>query len=511
MHPSSESPDVVAANGGHSSVPAAEPDALSPCPNVEARFDDRPCWYPGEVMDIPVFAKDDDPVPVRFEDGGERSVPLKWIRRAPVSMPDPAWAPQSGERVEVYFAATSDAPRHWMTGIISHVEEGFHFINFPPHSGEHCQQMIFEKEHLRPVYEESPIDLTKLSRHLQPLPTELHNWAVSADGRACFLQVREQAALLQIQVRDGDKLLLLGTTEAIKRAELMLKVHIKHQKEIQVFQERRERRLKLLEERRVKYESSLTCEFEADQSVVGVMIGKSGENLARISKQFGVEIRVLPAGAEGSTHRIVRIFGESNDSVQAARQELEYLSHSYPVERNIWHWMLNQQGVSTNDLKRKTGVKQATYDDAQQCVVLQGKKAAIDDAIMLLDSHKEYFMVYENMNKESEEIQHRFEDLEVRAGPRGGPRGPRGGRGGRGRGLPEPGGSDASADADRGGANPEHGHGRGGPPRGGRGGPHYGPNQLPLRGGGGRGRGGPPRGGHRGRGSNGMMTAEGAA
>lgn len=135
---------------------------------------------------------------------------------------------------------------------------------------------------------------------------------------------------------------LVGRQRDIHRAKLLLDVHVKHQKEIQGFHDKRQAMLEVsalpmggvlhpftpqaMSSRREKLESQESTSFNIGAELVGVMIGKNGAHISRVIKDYGVEVNVADKGtAKDPQTRKVVIYGPTVGAVNKARAELEYL------------------------------------------------------------------------------------------------------------------------------------------------------------------------------------------
>eukprot|EP01071_Lankesteria_metandrocarpae_P005812 Lankesteria_metandrocarpae@DN4136_c0_g1_i1.p1 len=151
-----------------------------------------------------------------------------------------------------------------------------------------------------------------------------------------------------------------------------------------LFLENRERRLKLLEERRSRYEDSVQCEFTADEAIIGLIIGKQGEKLTRVARENKVEIRVLPD--DGGLRRI-RIYGTDNLCVERARNLLEYVHEEYCVPEIMISWITSKKGgVSIREVQQKSRLHSAWFDDINRIVCLCGLRQSVNHAVKLLNN-----------------------------------------------------------------------------------------------------------------------------
>merc|ERR1712087_57266 len=76
-------------------------------------------------------------------------------------------------------------------------------------------------------------------------------------------------------------------------------------------------------------------------------------------------------------------------------------------------WMLGKGNKEVQAIAKKAGLAYLRWTGT--ALELCGGKRSIEDAIMLLDSHNEYFHVYEEMNRQNQEIEKSFEALDEAA------------------------------------------------------------------------------------------------
>merc|ERR1711972_740036 len=70
-------------------------------------------------------------------------------------------------------------------------------------------------------------------------------------------------------------------------------------------------------------------------------------------------------------------------------------------------------GREVIEISRSTGLAHARW--RENILELCGQRQCIDDAIQLLDNHNEYFIVFEEMDRQEDEIQRSFEALDAAA------------------------------------------------------------------------------------------------
>jgi len=146
--------------------------------------------------------------------------------------------------------------------------------------------------------------------------------------------------------------------------------------------EKRERRLKLLEDRRVRYEKTVHYEFTADEKLIGLIIGKQGEKLQRVASNFKVELRVLP---EDHGFRRVRIYGNDEQSVRQALSELEYIVYEYPVCGQPG-WASGRKSQQLREIAQRSGLHSAWFNEESSSIILCGLRPAIERGFSMLAS-----------------------------------------------------------------------------------------------------------------------------
>ncbi|KAF4695319.1 fragile X mental retardation [Perkinsus olseni] len=366
-------------------------------PLVEIRDETAPQkWFEGYLADVDVAKK---MITVAFQDDvwGPKTVPMSQARLVP-SLTSKAlssayeYMPREGDTVEVRSPATGHAPVSWWSG---------------------------------------PTSLSDLSSETVKVPKVLGDWIMSDDGQGCLNQVAIKSGLLKITPRadqkTGPSVTLIGSQRDIHRAKLLLDVHVKHQKEIQGFHEKRQA---MLDE---------SASFNIDSDLVGVMIGKNGAHINRVIKDYGVEVNVADKGtARDPKSRRVVIYGPSVDAVNKARAELEYLTERYPIPQDCIGWVIGRRFATLHEIADSANLNYARLDEStgSPCLVLSGRRQDLDDAKLLLDSHLQYHDVFEDMAKESRELGDEFYRLGDGPGPRRGKgkgKGKGGGGGGKGR------------------------------------------------------------------------------
>ena len=352
-------------------------------PKVEVRREVG--WAEARVLDVDLKTRT---VLLKCGDSEELRVPGSSVRKS-VLIDTRTWEPIVGEEIEV--RSVVDKTTTWSIGRIRSVKGEFYFVNY-----ETSQTVIVEKEALRPVSVERGLNLAIFDRYEISFDKILKDWIQSNEALGIFSQVCLKANLLHVGVVK-DEIVLIGEEGSIRRGKLLLEIHLKHQRELQYIQERKSRKQKYLEERDAAHSEFYHTEFSAPSGLVGLIIGKAGSNIQKISRKHEVEIQVL---GDGLNERKVRISGPQQEMVEAAREDIEYIFREYKVSDGMAGWILGKRMHNLDEWREKSGVFSMRFRDNKKCIEIIGLKRQVEDALILLDSHAEYFHIYQSLDKQ---------------------------------------------------------------------------------------------------------------
>ncbi|CAE7455239.1 pho2a [Symbiodinium microadriaticum] len=330
----------------------------------------------------------------------------------------------AGAEVEVRFPATEDGPAHWSAGSISHnacEQEGRIFVIVEG------REVAVALDAVRAPSQQVPLNPLAFTRAAVPVGKELHGWLSLPDARGCLEQVRSTTGLHLatpgvehphggngVVVQELDAVILIGGEAAIARASMVLKIHLMHQAEVEAFHRRRAKKLAQLKELEAKgLGEDARLSFEVDADLIGRTCGRGGERVKKVEKEFNVEVRIqeTPQDADPSEPRKILIYCDSDADAEGARRELELRKQLYalPAERITWFQRSDNRLIQ--DVTRKAGLAAATWTESG--LELCGQQSSLEDAVLLLDSHNEYFLVYREMDREQFMISQSFEACAV--------------------------------------------------------------------------------------------------
>jgi len=250
----------------------------------------------------------------------------------------------------------------------------------------------------------------------------------------------------------------------------------------------------------------------------GILIGKKGENLKKVEKQFKVTIRIEDENSEkdaaagkrrtgplkGATLQVV-LSGESPGAVAAAARELDFVVEHIEVPAEMAGWAVGRGGKHLNHIRELTTVAVLNFDrgdrkkankekDGDQSeeealadegedeedgakkekppagpckFEIKGQRESVADAKLCIETHLGYYPVYQEMQEDEEVVNKQILEAQGFLGrsarrPRqdGVGAGGRGAKGGGGRGRGRGSSNSEGGGAGRGGASGRGGGGR---------------------------------------------------
>lgn len=395
-----------------------------------------PTWYEATLRDVvggcAVVSFDDNVWP-------DREVPCSSVRPCPPECTNLVWTPQEGQAVEIHVAPSDQSPEGWTRGLVTVTREDEVEVTLDAHGA--C--VVIQVALLRPPNRQQPLDVLSLHRHALPIESALRPWLASRDAWGCTENVRSMAGLAYagagntdcgMAVRDADgvailpgtekgvavddgplnAVLLLGTPEAIKVGSMLIKIHVTHQLQLEAFNGRRHKKLAIIERALQSsggYKAGRT-EFKVDADLVGRTLGKGFERVKKIEAEFGVEVWMVDAVREGEPS-VIRILSDSQEDVDCAREKFELVCSEYVIDEAKIGWTLGKGFSEVTSLEKKTGLQSTRWTG--EALELCGTRRSVEDATMFLDARLEYFSAYEDMRRETDEIQQSHKALDAEA------------------------------------------------------------------------------------------------
>lgn len=141
---------------------------------------------------------------------------------------------------------------------------------------------------------------------------------------------------------------------------------------------------------------------------MGLAIGTNGVNIQQARRIEGVT-DILVEESRGETPATIKVFAESPDAAQKARDILEYGTDTVDVERFCVGKIIGKMGHTIQEIVDKSGVirVQITGDEQADPVpfMFTGTKIAIDHAKFLVEFHIHQIKSMEHLREEVDDLQ----------------------------------------------------------------------------------------------------------
>jgi len=375
----------------------------------------------------------------------EITVDVKDVRRppTPVDQAKP-FRPQQGDEVEV--RSDSDAepggetailhPCWWIASVTIAKGEFYH-VKYK--GWEKRFDEIVELDRLRPHSKEAG-ELMNIEKFMLPVPQVLQQWVHNPDHLREHIKEKCGAwglALAKPKGKSGKKgdqgisLMLLGTRSAYNKAEMLLKLHAKHQNGLKSLKDEAAQLEHTLQSERQKRGNSIVEEFAVDHDLIGMIVGKKGSNIRKAEMDSGVHSAVV------EDDKVV-IHGPDRESVAMCRAMLEMAKEEVEVSQKELGWIIGKRGANIRELMTETGVNRAeVLKNATPTIQLIGTQASVEKAKMWLQCHTEYLAEMMQQEADNNELRGELDRTALvqrrgKGGYQGGSQGGYGGKGGRG-------------------------------------------------------------------------------
>jgi len=378
-------------------------------------------YTPGVLKDI----KNDQYLVDLGKPAGEQWVNWALVREAPAACAE--FVPELDSIVE----AKKTGGNVWYEARVKSVKGGFTVVSY---LGPDLGEEIVEFPDFRPAYSRvtparsRPLFVKQIFQLTDP---KVHQWFKANEQRVVSDVCNKSRVISLVVERNVAQIRILGTEKAIANAKMLIELHGKHVSDMQRVYSEREQLSAKLQQERDRLTTGCRLDFPIERELIGLVVGKNGATIQAARKATGVHrVEVDPDGP-----RVV-IIGPTQESIEAAREMLEFVTQRVSVKPEQIGWLIGRNGRNFRELQEKTKVTRLNIDKSCGQVVLVGTKGAVEAALLYMDTHLQYLSDFESEARESEKLRRELRGMAVSEEdpPYLGGKGGRGGKGAKGEG-----------------------------------------------------------------------------
>jgi len=365
---------------------------------IEVRDAEQKCYIPAKLIDM-LGEK------YQVQLGSDENT-KRWVRWELISEESEATDFTVKQDSVVEVLCTDDGSA-WYDADVKSIKGAFHVVQFCGSGKEE----IVEKERMRPArgaqqQRTKPLFVKQLFPLRDP---KMHDWFLQPEGQAALQETCAKARVLTLAVDPKTpQIRMLGTEKALHMAKILLDLHGRHIETLLAARKTREELASRMSSEQEKLGSGCRLDFPIERELIGLVVGKNGKQIRETKKATGVYTIEI----DEKQVRVV-VIGPTQESIEAAREMLEFVSEKVPVESSQVGWLIGRNGNNFKELQDKTKVTRLNVDKQKNEVVLVGTKTAVEAARLYIETHLTYLTNFENEERESQKLRQEIRSMSL--------------------------------------------------------------------------------------------------
>lgn len=247
-----------------------------------------------------------------------------------------------------------------------------------------------------------------------PLNSEMFEYFQRGEETYKVLQESIPNILVKLDPTTKELVIKSFSTSAIKKVDILKDAFMSNSRQkIQMLQRQEEQKKMLSLHEPTHDAASFYVEFDVSTAFMGLAIGAQGANIHNARNIDGIKEITLDETMRDQGFCKFKIYSESAEASEQARNMLEFLSQHKMVPQNKVGQVIGKQGKTIQDIVDKSGVVrvQIGEESPEQGMVpftFTGTREAIAYAELMVEFHLKHIIEMDEIRAEEEEIRRKM-------------------------------------------------------------------------------------------------------
>lgn len=301
----------------------------------------------------------------------------------------------SGDSCEVLSKANGDGPFGWWPATIQMSKGDFFVINYKVNGQDANYSDIVSIDKIRCPNTNPPITYSMFKRIELGVDKDIEEVCSNPANHKDFKRT-SGAAVVRYDKKSKCLVIIANDDTTLRRAQILSDMHLRNLRSKAKLVQETEKYCKQLERITVNQTAKYVEKFTIKTELMGLAIGSHGANILKAKQVPG--ITAIEIEDDTST---IKVFGDNEKAVKAARDILEYVEDVVWISRELIGKVIGKKGHFIQEIVDKSGVVRVTIEgDNEQSIprdennltsqvpfIFVGKVESITNAKLLLEYH----------------------------------------------------------------------------------------------------------------------------